>query len=183
MVNFKNSSISNGSAGKAVGIEKNVMNVGIYARFASRENDSQIKSLSDYIEKQDGWNLVKVYKDIGLSGRNTKNRSGFNAMIDDALLGSIDLVVVRNISTFSRSIIDIFGYTQLLKENNVDIVFVMDGIDTRDEDANLNLSIYANLIENESQMMSEQIKSGIKSSKELKEKQYFADVKEDCHYE
>ena len=182
MVDLKKLSISNGSVGKSVGIDKDVINVGIYARFGSKESDSQVKTLSDYIDKQDGWNLVKVYKDIGVSGRNTKNRSGFNAMIDDALSGSIDLVVVRDVSTFSRSIIDIFAYTQILKENNVGIVF-MEGIDTRDKDANLKLSIYSNFIEIESQKMSERIKFGIKSSKELKEKQNFADVKGECHYE
>lgn len=183
MVDLKNLSISNGSVSKLVGIDKEVINVGIYARFGSKENDSQVKSLSDYIDRQDGWNLIKVYKDIGVSGRNTKNRSGFNAMIDDALSGSIDLVVVRDVSTFSRSIIDIFAYTQMLKENNVDIVFIMEGIDTRDKDANLKLSMYSNFIEIESQKMSERIKFGIKSSKELKERQYSADVKGECHYE
>lgn len=183
MVDLKNSSVINSNVGKSVGVDKVVKNVVIYARFGSSQNDSQVKSLSDYIDKHDGWNLVKVYKDIGVSGRSTKNRSGFNAMIEDALSGSIDLVVVRDVSTFSRSIIDIFAYTQMLKENNVDIVFIMEGIDTRDKDANLKLSMYSNFIEIESQKMSERIKLGIKSSKELKERQYSADVKGECHYE
>ena len=90
MVDLKNSSVINSNVGKSVGVDKVVKNVVIYARFGSSQNDSQVKSLSDYIDKHDGWNLVKVYKDIGVSGRSTKKRSGFNAMIEDALSGSID---------------------------------------------------------------------------------------------
>lgn len=183
MVDLKNLSVVNGNVGKLVDVDKVVKNVAIYARFGSSQNDSQVKSLSDYIDKHDGWNLVKVYRDIGVSGRSTKNRSGFNAMIEDALSGGIDLVLVKDVSTFSRDVVDIFTYTKRLKENGVDIVFLMEGIDTRDKDANLKLSIWSNCIEIESRKMSERIKFGIKFHKQLREKNVCADVKGECHYE
>ena len=40
------------------------------------------------------WQFVKVYTDEGISGTNTKNRNGFNEMIQDALDGKIDIELV-----------------------------------------------------------------------------------------
>ena len=46
------------------------------------------------------WTLVEVYADHGISGTVARKRPGFMAMIEDAMNGKIDLILVKSISRF-----------------------------------------------------------------------------------
>ena len=61
--------------------------------------EAQIDYYTQYIRRNPEWEFVKVYTDEGISGTNTKNRTGFNEMIDDAMSGKIDLIVTANAYT------------------------------------------------------------------------------------
>ena len=51
--------------------------------------EAQIDYYTQLIKSHSDWEFVNVYTDEGISGLNTKNREGFNAMIRDALAGRI----------------------------------------------------------------------------------------------
>ena len=55
--------------------------------------EAQVDYYTEYIKRNPEWEFVKVYTDEGISGTNTKRRTGFNEMIADALDGKIDLIV------------------------------------------------------------------------------------------
>ena len=100
--------------------------VAAYAR-VSTDSDEQFTSFEaqcnyyeNYINSKPDWKLVKVYADEGISGTNTKNRTQFKQMIEDALGGKIDLIITKSISRFARNTLDTINYTrshQSLKRN------------------------------------------------------------------
>lgn len=80
--------------------------VAAYAR-VSTDNDEQFTSYeaqidyyTKYILAREDWEFVNVYTDEGISGTNTKNRKGFNDMVQDALDGKIDLIITKSVNIF-----------------------------------------------------------------------------------
>lgn len=143
-----------------------VLRTGAYARVSTDKDDqansfeSQVQYFTDYIQRQNDWDLVKVYSDEGITGTNTIKRDGFNDMIDEALSGKLDLVITKEVSRFARNIADAIHYTRLLKEHNVDIVFALDGIDTRKPDYEFKLAMISAIAQEESRKTSERVKWG-----------------------
>ncbi len=143
-----------------------VLRTGAYARVSTDKDDqansfeSQVQYFTDCIQRQKDWELVKVYSDEGITGTNTIKRDGFNDMIEDALSGKLDLVITKEVSRFARNIADAIHYTRLLKEHNVDIVFALDGIDTRNPDYEFKLAMISAIAQEESRKTSERVKWG-----------------------
>ena len=61
--------------------------VAAYARVSTDLTDqlhslaSQIKYFTEYISTHEGWELIEVYSDEGITGTSTKKRDNFNRMI------------------------------------------------------------------------------------------------------
>ena len=143
-----------------------VLRTGAYARVSTDKDDqvnsfeSQVQYFADYIQRQNDWELVKVYSDEGITGTNTTKRDGFNDMVEDALSDKLDLVITKEVSRFARNIADAIHYTRLLKEHDVDIVFALDGIDTRNPDYEFKLAMISAIAQEESRKTSERVKWG-----------------------
>ena len=56
-----------------------------------------------------------------ISATTTRHREGFNAMINDALDGKIDLIVTKSISRFARNTVDSLTTVRKLKEKGVEV--------------------------------------------------------------
>lgn len=123
---------------------------------------AQIKYFTEYISGHENYELIEVYYDEGITGTSTKKRDGFNRMIADCENGKIDLILTKEVSRFARNTIDTLSYTRRLAELNVAIIFMNDGIDTRDKDGELRLTIMASIAQEESRKISERVKWGMK---------------------
>ena len=53
--------------------------------------EAQVSYYTNYINSRTDWEFVKVYADEGISGCSTKGRLGFQAMVEDALAGKINI--------------------------------------------------------------------------------------------
>lgn len=142
------------------------INVAAYCR-VSTESDEQLNSLAvqrDYfntlIGRHNDWNHVGIYYDEGISGTSTKNRKGFNNMINDALAGKIDMIIVKSISRFARNTIDALQTIRLLRNKNIKIFFEKEQIDSDDIKSEFMLTIMSSLAQEESQSLSENVKWG-----------------------
>ncbi|MEL4105911.1 recombinase family protein [Oscillospiraceae bacterium WX1] len=122
--------------------------------------DSQKTFFTDYIAATPGWSLYQIYADEGISGTSAAPRIGFLDMLGDAKLGLFDLVVTKEISRFSRNLLDTVRYTRALKRWGVGVLFLNDGISTLDPDAELRLNIMASVAQEESRKTSERVKWG-----------------------
>ncbi len=150
----------------------NKIKVAAYCRVSTDMEDqlhslsAQIKYFTEYISDHDGWELIEVYYDEGITGTSVKKRDGFMRMISDAEEGKINIILTKEVSRFARNTIDTLSYTRKLKSKNVHIIFMNDGIDTRDKDSELRLTIMASLAQEESRKISERTKWGMRRKME-----------------
>ena len=150
----------------------NVINVAAYCRVSTDLTDqlhslaAQIKYFTEYINQNGEYRLKEVYYDEGITGTSVKKRVNFNRMIVDAENGEIDLILTKEVSRFARNTVDTLTYTRKLSALNVGVIFMNDGIDTRDKDGELRLSIMASIAQDESRKTSERVKWGIRRKME-----------------
>lgn len=87
-------------------------------------------------------------------------------MIEDVQYKKIDLILTKEISRFARNTLDSIYYTRKLKNMGVGVIFINDGINTLDEDAELRLTIMASIAQEESRRISQRVKWGQKRQME-----------------
>ena len=111
---------------------------------------AQIKFFTEYISDHEGWELIEVYSDEGITGTSTKKLDNFNRMIKDCEEGKIDTILAKEVSRFARNTIDTLTYTRKLSDLGINVIFMNDGIDISDKDDELRLSIMASIAQEES---------------------------------
>lgn len=144
--------------------------VAAYCRVSTAEEaqvgsfEMQVQHFQSVIDSNPRYELVKIYKDEGISGTQVKKRQGFQEMIDDAEAGKIDLILTKSISRFGRNIVDILNTLRNLESLKppVAVHFESEGINTSDSGNKLIISILSALAELESQQKSIAIKEGIR---------------------
>ena len=108
----------------------------IYARVSSgiqadlgTSIPSQIKICEEYAEKNN-FKIVKIYTDEGESARSDK-RAAFQEMIEDAKKNppTFETILIYNQSRFSRNVLDVLTYKNLLKNHGVNVVSVTEPFD------------------------------------------------------
>lgn len=114
----------------------------------------------NFIIANPDWKFVHVYTDEGISGLNTRRRTGFKEMIDDALAGKIDLIVTKSVSRFSRNTVDSLKTIRELKKAGTEVYFEKENIYTFDGKGELLLTIMSSLAQEESRSISENITWG-----------------------
>ena len=122
--------------------------------------EGQQRFFREYIERQPDWVLAGVYADEGRSGTSVEKRAAFHCMIAHARENRFDRVLTKEVSRFSRNILDTIYYTRELKSLGIGVVFLCDGIDTMQPDAELRLSIMGSLAQEESRKISDRVKWG-----------------------
>lgn len=146
--------------------------VAAYCRVSTDNEDqansfeSQQRYFRQYIEHNPDWELYEIFADEGISGTNTKKRKEFNRMIACAKHGDFDLIITKEISRFARNTLDSIFYTRDLKKHGVGVIFMNDGINTMDGDAELRLAIMSSIAQEESRKTSERVKWGQKRQME-----------------
>lgn len=71
--------------------------VAAYARVSTDHEEqqssyeAQVDYYTAYIKSRSDCEFISVYADEGITGCNTKKRDGFNAMVEDALSGRIEI--------------------------------------------------------------------------------------------
>lgn len=140
--------------------------VAAYCRVSTDKDDqansfeSQQRYFREYIERHPDMELQEIYADEGISGTSTRKRARFNAMIRAAKEGKLDLIVTKEVSRFARNTVDTLQYTRELKAIGVGVLFMNDGINTLEPDAELRLSIMASIAQEESRKTSSRVKWG-----------------------
>lgn len=122
--------------------------------------EAQVDYYTNYIKSKPEWEFVKVYTDEGISGCNTKYRTGFKEMIADAMDGRIDLIVTKSVSRFARNTVDSLTTIRQLKEKGVECYFEKENIYTFDGKGELLITIMSSLAQEESRSISENITWG-----------------------
>ncbi len=141
------------------------LRVTFYARVSTKKDaqlnsqENQIQTFTEMIMNNPNWTMAEGYVDT-IRGENAANRDNFLRMIEDAKRGEFDLIICKEISRFSRDLLDSIRYTRELLQNDVGVYFSSDGLCTIDRDAELRLGIMASIAQQEVARLSERIKFG-----------------------
>ncbi len=148
--------------------EPKKLRVAAYCR-VSTQQEAQVESYEmqavhykDLIDRTPNYELVKIYKDNGISGTTIARRKEFKQMIQDCEDGKIDLILCKSISRFGRNIVDILTTLEKLAalDPPVEVIFETQGINSSGGNKLL-ISVLSALAELESQQRSVSVTAGI----------------------
>lgn len=134
-----------------------------YARVStdSLEQEGSLENQEEYyktlITSNPEYEFVGVFSDQGISGYKEK-RPGFQAMIDEARKGNIDLIITKSISRFARNTVTVLKFVRELKSLGVGIFFELQKINTLTSEGELMLTVLAAFAQAESESSSENSK-------------------------
>lgn len=140
------------------------LRVAAYCRVSSDSADqlhsyaAQIRAYTDLIRQHDGWELVDIYADEGLTGTRMDKREEFGRLMADCRKGKIDKVLVKSISRFARNTKDCLASLRELKSLGVSVQFEQENINTETLTTELMVSVSGSLAQQESVSISENMR-------------------------
>lgn len=134
-----------------------------YCRVSTDKEDqansfaSQQRYFREYIQNHSDWELFDIYADEGITGTSTKKRVQFSRMIDDAYKGKFQMIATKEVSRFSRNILDTIAYTRELRAIGIGVIFATDQINTLEPESEMLLSFLASIAQEESRRTSSRV--------------------------
>lgn len=109
--------------------------VAAYVRISTlvhgQDVENQIQPIKQLAEAR-GWDLVKIYKDEGVSG-STERRKGLDLMLADSKrAGSFKILVVMELSRVARDVRHLLNTLHSLQETGISLVSIREGIEFND---------------------------------------------------
>src|SRR5262249_8763582 len=104
----------------------------IYLRVSTQDQTTfnQEHELRQAAERA-GWQVVKVYKDHGISGAKGRNgRPAFDTLCRDATKRQFDVVMAWNVDRLGRSLKDLVAFLSELHALGIDLFLHQQGLDT-----------------------------------------------------
>ena len=147
-------------------IRKQHLRVAPYCRVStgSEEQQTSFTAQMEYytqrIADTEGWTMVRLYADEGITGTSTKKRAQFNKMIRDAEKGKIDLIITKSVSRFCRNTLDGLEYIRRLKRCGVGVYFEKENTNTLYMANEMILTFLMSQAQAESESMSSNIQWG-----------------------
>jgi len=144
------------------------MKIALYVRVSTSHQTvaNQEKQLIKFAKSRE-WEIVKVYKDEGMSGDKT-DRPAFLEMINDAKSAQFDCLLVFQLSRLGRSLNHIVSIIAELNEAKVGVYCLSEHISTMDDNpyAKVTLAIFAALAEVELGLIRERVRAGVKRAQD-----------------
>ncbi|MCX7746792.1 MAG: recombinase family protein [Clostridia bacterium] len=139
----------------------------IYVRVSTEEQaregysiPAQIETLTQYCKLYQ-INIYKIYKDLGISGKNVISRPGLNELLLDASKGFFDCVLVWKISRLSRNLKDLLILVDKLEQSSVAFISYSEKFDTSNPVGRMTLQILGSIAEFERNTLIENVKLGL----------------------
>ena len=114
-----------------------------------------------------GCEIVKVYKDHGISGAKGRDkRPGLDAMLKDANRRKFDVIMAWAIDRLGRSLVDLLGTIQHLEATGVDLYLDQQNLDTTTPMGKLLFQVTGAFAEFERAMIRQRVKAGLDTVKD-----------------
>ena len=140
------------------------MKIAAYCR-VSTSKEEQLDSLENQkafftaYASRNGYELVRLYADEGISGTSLKNRDAFNRMMRDAREGLFSMVAVKDVSRLARNTVDFLVSIRQLRASGITVLFLNSNMDSLG-DSEFVLTIFGALAQEESANISKRTKFG-----------------------
>jgi DNA invertase Pin-like site-specific DNA recombinase len=104
----------------------------IYLRVSTSDQNTDNQELElRQVAERAGWEVVKVYKDHGISGAKGRDqRPAFDGLWKDACARKFDVVMAWSVDRLGRSLQDLVGFLAELHSLKIDLCLRQQGIDT-----------------------------------------------------
>ncbi|WP_148239439.1 recombinase family protein [Ruania zhangjianzhongii] len=132
-----------------------------YTRVSTATQDAQLQVdalLAAGVQERD------VFSDVTSGSRSAIERPGMKRLLD--YVEADDIVVVWRIDRLGRSLIDVLNTVNLLRDQEVKIRSLSDGIDPETSSGRLMLGMLATLAEYERDLITERVNAGIAAAKQ-----------------
>jgi DNA invertase Pin-like site-specific DNA recombinase len=113
-----------------------------------------------------GWNVVKVYRDEGISGAKGRDqRPAFDALCKDAARRQFDMVMAWSVDRLGRSLQDLIGFLSELHALGIDLMLHQQGLDTTTPAGKAMFQMMGVFAEFERAMIRERVKAGLERAR------------------
>jgi DNA invertase Pin-like site-specific DNA recombinase len=141
--------------------------VAIYTRVSTDKQSTanQERELREIAERS-GWEIVKVYRDAGISGAKGRDRRpSFDALCKDAARRRFDMVMAWSVDRLGRSLQDLVAFLSELHALRIDLLLHQQGIDTTTPAGKALFQMMGVFAEFERAMIQERVKAGLARAK------------------
>jgi len=137
--------------------------VAIYIRVSTdgQTTENQHRELED-VAARSGWTVVGVYEDAGVSGAKGRDkRPAFDKLCRDAARRKFDVVMAWSVDRLGRSLQDLVGFLNDLRDLGVDLFLHRQGMDTTTAAGRMLFQMCGVFAEFERAMIQERVNSGL----------------------
>jgi DNA invertase Pin-like site-specific DNA recombinase len=139
------------------------MRVVMYLRVSTVDQTTanQERELRQVAERA-GWQIVKVYKDHGISGAKGRDkRPAFDALHKAAMRREFDVVMAWSVDRLGRSLQDLIGFLSEINAAGVDLFLHQQGLDTTTPGGKAMFQMLGVFAEFEHSMIQERVRAGL----------------------
>jgi DNA invertase Pin-like site-specific DNA recombinase len=139
----------------------------LYLRVSTVEQTTanQERELQQVAERA-GWQIVKVYKDHGISGAKGRDkRPAFDALHKAAARREFDVVMAWSVDRLGRSLQDLISFLSEIRAAGVDLFLHQQGLDTTMPAGKALFQMMGVFAEFERSMIQERVRAGLKRAK------------------
>lgn len=137
--------------------------VAIYLRVSTRGQsvENQERELRE-VAARAGWQIVRVYKDEGISGSKGRDwRPALDAMLNAAIRREFDMVAAWSVDRLGRSLQDLLRTLTEIRSVNCDLFLLKQNLDTTTPSGRLMFSMVGAFAEFEREMIIERVHAGL----------------------
>lgn len=141
----------------------------IYCRVSTKEQadegfsiDEQERLLRELCEKE-GYDIVDVYSDRGVSAKNISGRPEFKRLLDDVVNNQVDILLAWKLTRISRNLKDVLDIVELLEKYNVQVRFLSEQVDTSTPAGKMQLQLMGMIAEYERETIASNVKLGMRA--------------------
>jgi DNA invertase Pin-like site-specific DNA recombinase len=142
--------------------------VALYVRVSTdrKQTIANQKRELDAVAQRNGWTIVAVFKDEGISGANGREkRPGFDQLLRGVTRKDFDIVAAWSVDRLGRSLKHLLDFIEELKAKNVDLYLHQQGLDTSTPQGRMVFQMTGVFAEFERAIIIERVKAGLKRAK------------------
>lgn len=144
-----------------------IMNTGLYIRVSTEDQAkegfsiaAQKEKLIQYCQLKD-WNIVGIYIDDGISGKNIKDRPQLNKIINEIKEKKINNILVYKLDRLTRSTKDLIELVDFFQEHNCSFNSLSEQIDTSSPTGRMFIKLLGIIAELERETIAQRISLGL----------------------
>jgi len=100
---------------------------------SQQSTERQLRDMTDVCEKK-GWDVVKVFDEVGSGYKNNEEREILNGMINFCKSNDANMVVVSELSRLGRKTSEVLSLINTLNDNQISLYIHMNKLETLDDD-------------------------------------------------